>query len=183
MFMGGDPVGAPRPITEEDRQRVRELHAASRNRNQIARELGRSGSTISKIAGELGLSFDRTTVKAATEARVADARARRAALMLDLLDDAQRLRRQIWQPHTYIDHGGRNFVEARWEQPEPTPADKLKLMQAAGTATNASLRLDLHDGDGSTDSAKSMLGALATGLQAAYSQLQPPGEGAGDGGD
>lgn len=138
---------ANQPVTDTERQRVRDLHAAGRTRNDIATELNRSGSTISKIAKDLGLSFNREQVKAATEAKVADARARRAALMNQYLDDAERLRQQIWEPHEYRDHGGRDFVAQKWTQPEPTAADKLKLMQASTTATASSLKLDLHDTD------------------------------------
>jgi transposase-like protein len=167
-----------RPITDEDRRRVRDLHAAGESRNAIAEAIGRSGATVSKIADELGLSFDRSAVKAATEAKVADARARRAALMLDLLDDAARLRKQLWVETTYIDHGGKEFYEARWTQPEPSAVDKLKLMQATATAANTSMKLEEHDtGSGGVDGAKSMLGALAAGLQAAYEQL-PDDDGA-----
>lgn len=175
-------MARPRPITDEDRRRVRDLHAAGEPRNAIAKALGRSGATVSKIAAELGLDFDRTAVKAATEAKVADARARRAALMLDLLGDAQRLRTQLWQPHTYVDHGGRDFVRETWTQPEPTAADKLKLMQAAATAANTSLRLDEHDTSSGDEGAKSMIGALAAGLQAAYDQLEAEESAADDGG-
>lgn len=138
----------PKPITDDERQRVRDLHATGLGRNDIARELERSGASISKIASELGLSFARgPEVAAATEARVADAKAKRAELMNTLLDDATRLRAQIWEPHEYRAHGGRDFVEQRWTQPEPTSADKLKLMQAATIAVDRSLRLDLHDSD------------------------------------
>ncbi|MEV4053020.1 helix-turn-helix domain-containing protein [Amycolatopsis sp. NPDC049688] len=168
-----------RPITDEDKRRVRDLHAAGESRNAIAEAIGRSGATVSKIAAELGLSFDREAVKAATEAKVADARARRAALMLDLLDDAARLRAQLWTPHTYVDHGGKDFVREVWTQPEPTAQDKLKLMQATATAANTSMKLEEHDtGSGGVDGAKSMLGALAAGLQAAYDQLPPDDAGA-----
>lgn len=161
-------MAKPRPITDEDRQRVAELHAAGENRNAIARAIGRSGATVSKIAAELGLDFDRSAVKAATEARTADARARRTALMLDLLEDAQKLRQRLWVETTYIDHGGRDFTREVWTQPEPTAQDKLKLMQAASTAINSSLRLDERDGDGSNETIGSLLGDLFDGLVAKH---------------
>ncbi len=135
------------PLTEAELTQIRQLHADGHCRNDIAKTLRRSGSTISKAAQKLGLSFDREMVKAATEARVADAKARRAELMNSLLDDAARLRQQIWEPHEYREHGGRDFVRQQWTQPEPTPADKLKLMQAAASAATTSMRLDLHDAD------------------------------------
>lgn len=159
-------------ITDAERKQVRQLHARGLGRNDIARELGRSVSTITAVAKQLGLSFDRSMTAAATAAKVADAKARRAALQLDLLGDAEKLRAQLWVEHEYIDHGGKDFNEARWTQPEPTAADKLKLMQAAKLALDGSLRLDLHDADNGAGEATSMLDALAAGLGAAYEQLK-----------
>lgn len=170
----------PPPLTDAELARIRTLHAAGTSRNDMARILGRSGSTISKAAEQMGLSFDREMVKAATAARVADARARRADIMHKLLDDADRLRGQIWEPHEYRAHGGRDFVEQRWTQPEPTSADKHKLMMATSAALTSSMRLDLHDVDSGASTAKSMLGALAAGLGVAAAQLGPDDDDADD---
>lgn len=156
-----DPRG---PLTDVEIERLRVMHADGATRNDIARALERSGATVSKYAADLGLSFDRSSVQAATEARKADARSRRAALQTLLLDDATRLRAQLWQPHEYIDHGGKEFVEVRWTQPEPSPADKLKLMQAAGAAIDRSLKIDEHDSDTDVEQAKSLLGDLGRAL-------------------
>ncbi|MEU5427854.1 helix-turn-helix domain-containing protein [Streptomyces olivoreticuli] len=66
------------PITNTDREQVRRLHAEGRPRNEIARTISRSASTVSKIACGLGLEFSGgARVAAATEARRADAAARR----------------------------------------------------------------------------------------------------------
>ena len=159
------------PITPEVRERILDLARQGVTRNQIARQLGVGAATVSKICREGGVTFDRTATKAATAAAVADARSRRARLMLDLLDDAARLRGQLWLPHTYRDHGGRDFIEAKWTQEEPTPADKRHLMLAASTAIGSSLKLDLHDSDNGAGEAKSLIGALAEGLGVAYRQL------------
>ena len=72
-----------RPVTDEDRQAVRRLAGQGLGRNAIARELKRSPRTISVIAAELDppVLFDRTMTAVATEARVIDAKARRAALI------------------------------------------------------------------------------------------------------
>lgn len=151
---------ASRPLTQADRDQVRALHAQGLGRNAIAAQIGRSASTVSKLAKAAGLTFDRRTTKQATAARIADARSRRSELMLTFLDDAARLRAQIWQPHEYIDHGGKDFDEARWTQPEPSPADKRHLMQAASLAVDRSLKLDLHDKDTGADEIGSLLGGL-----------------------
>ncbi|MFF4738793.1 helix-turn-helix domain-containing protein [Streptomyces sp. NPDC001262] len=79
------------PITGADRERVRQLHAAGKSRNQIARETKRSAATVSKIAAQEGLGFSGgARVAAATEARRADAAARRELLADEALDGALR---------------------------------------------------------------------------------------------
>ncbi|WP_330261801.1 helix-turn-helix domain-containing protein [Streptomyces sp. NBC_00539] len=77
------------PITDADRAAVRRLHAEGKSRNHIARELGRGAATVSKIAAAEGLTFSGgARVAAATDARKADASARREQLADDALDGA-----------------------------------------------------------------------------------------------
>lgn len=77
------------PITDADREQVRRLHAEGESRNAIARAIGRSAASVSKIARELGLTFSGgARVAAATEARRADAAARRELLADEALDGA-----------------------------------------------------------------------------------------------
>ncbi|MCQ8829848.1 helix-turn-helix domain-containing protein [Streptomyces malaysiensis] len=77
------------PITNRDREQVRRLHAEGKSRNAIARATGRSAATVSKIAREEGLTFSGgARVAAATEARRADAAARRELLADEALDGA-----------------------------------------------------------------------------------------------
>jgi hypothetical protein len=163
---------AARPITDTERDQVRQLHAAGRGRNEIALELDRSAGIITKIARELGLSFDRAATQAATAAKVADAKARRSRLMLDLLNDAEKLRQQLFAPCKVHAFGGKDntFAQARLDR--PPFRDQRDIVQAVSVAVNASLRLDLHDGDPGVEEARSMIGALAAGLQVAYEQMQ-----------
>ncbi|MET7616974.1 helix-turn-helix domain-containing protein [Streptomyces sp. NPDC005408] len=80
---------APEPITERDHEQVRRLHAEGKSRNAIARAIGRSAATVSKIAREEGLAFSGgARVAAATEARRADAAAQREQLADEALDGA-----------------------------------------------------------------------------------------------
>lgn len=159
-----------RPVTPAEYDQLRELHGQGLSRNEIARQLGRSGKTISYMAEEIGLNFDRARTRAATEARKDDARARRAALALALLDDVERLRARLHTQYVVyqFDREG-DLVTGVLAQP---PArDQRDLMMAIGAAIDRSLRLDEYDADPGIDAAKSMLGALARGLGAAYDQL------------
>lgn len=161
------PRTPPSPITDADRQRVRELHSQGLGRNDIAKAIGRSASTVTKLAGELGLSFSRAATQAATDAKVADARARRADLALDLLADAERLRRELWEPCKAFNFGGRDNTYNEVQLDQPTFADKLKIMQAAATAVDKALRLDDHD-SGDTGTVGSLLGSLFDRMQATH---------------
>jgi hypothetical protein len=157
-------MAANRALTDHELEQIRTLHAAGQGRNDIARTLNRSGAVISKACAELGLSFDRSAVQAATEARKADAAAKRALLQVDLLDDAQRLRAQLWQPATVFNFGGKDNTYEERTLDEPPFADKLKIMQAVGAAVDRSLRLAEHDADGGLEQAKSLLTDLGKAL-------------------
>lgn len=140
------------------------LHAENLGVRAIAERMGFGRNTISTRAKRLGLTFDRRQTKAATAAVQADAKAKRAALELKLLDDAEKLRSQMWEPATYIDHGGKDFIQVTWTQDEPTSSDKLKLMQAASAALDRSIKISQLDSDNGAAGAISMLEGLAKQL-------------------
>lgn len=155
----------PRAIwTPQHDDQLLDLHAQDLSVRDIAERMGVSKSLVSRRARAAGLTFTRTKTRAATEAAVADAKARRAVLELTLLQDADRLRSQIWQPHTYIEHGGKDYVRVEWTQDEPSPTDKLKLMQAAGIAVDRSLKITAVDSDNGATEAVSMLQRLADAI-------------------
>lgn len=163
-------------ITDDDRKRVRALHAAGLGRNDIARQMGRTGSTVTKIADELGITFDRAAARAATAALRADSRERRAALSLDLIATAERLQGQIFAPTNVFNIGGKDNVYTEHAVPQPPVRDQKDLVQAISTAVNASLKIDDHDDDAGTEEAKSMIGTLMAGLKTVYDVMQAAGE-------
>ncbi|NUT31540.1 MAG: helix-turn-helix domain-containing protein [Hamadaea sp.] len=137
---------AARPVTQADHDAVKELHAQGFGRNEIARRIDRGERTVSRIAEKLGLSFVRSEqTKAATEAKKVDAKARRAALAIALLEDAERLRKQLWEPATVFNFGGKENTYEERELPEPTFSDKRNIMQAIGTAVDRAVKLDEYD--------------------------------------
>jgi hypothetical protein len=154
------------PIPAEFHARFRELHADGCGRNRIARELGFPSVQISRTAEYLGLTFDRSRIQAATEARLADLAERRSLLAEDLIGDAEKLRTQIWQPHLYWDWGGKDHDYDEKLADEPTPGDKRALMATAATAIDRALKLapPIEQQGSGSDDAKSMLGKLARGI-------------------
>ncbi len=152
-------------ITQVHRDQVADLHGRGYGRNAIARETGLAAGTITGVCKDLGLTFDRAATRGAVQTRKTDAAAIRSELELQLLEDAQRLRAQIWQPHEYRDYGGKDFVLRKWTQDQPTPVDKLKLMQSATAAVDRAIKLGDLDKADEVDAARSMLGKLLEQLQ------------------
>ncbi|MFJ2110614.1 helix-turn-helix domain-containing protein [Streptomyces sp. NPDC087850] len=165
-----------RRVTQADRDRVAELHAEGKTRNDIAEIMDRSGSTISRIAERLGLSFERAPeVVAATEARKIDLAARRAELAFQLTVDAERLRSQMWEETTVYSFGGKANEYNEHTFDEAPAGEKRALMGAAGMAIDRSLKLEPIAVNGSgADDAKSMLGKLASGIAELANQPDEP---------
>ncbi|MFF9284855.1 helix-turn-helix domain-containing protein [Streptomyces griseosporeus] len=167
-----------RPIDDTDRRRVRELHTKGKSRNDIARAIKRSPSTVSKIAAELGLSFDRAAeVEAATNVRKADLAARRAAFAERLQDIAEREADKMHAPTLYWEWGGKDHKYAQKLADEPIPADRRAIMSTIATAVDRSLKLVPPKDDGGNE-ARSVIGELMAGLARNYAERHggPPPE-------
>lgn len=140
-------MAAGRPITDAERTRLAELHAQGLSRNEIARDLGRAQSTVSKLAAEAGLSFDRARTRAATEAKMLDAKARRAQLAVDLLADAERMRLQLWAPTTIYNFGGKENTYNERPVDQPPFRDQRDIVHAVGLLVDKHVRLTEVDAD------------------------------------
>lgn len=156
-------MAAPRPWEPTETDTLRALHGDGLSLNAIAKRMSRSKDVVSRRAADLGLNWDRTRTAVATQAVILDAKARRAALQMNLLEDAERLRRELWLPVEYIDHGGKDFFEVRWTTPKPNYQDRLRIIQAVGVALDKSLRLADFDSTGA-DEVRSLLGGIAARL-------------------
>lgn len=158
-------MAANTPLSAAERERIAQLHAEGASCNAIAKDLGRSPSTISKAAKAAGLSFDADRTAPATENRMASNRAKRALLETRLLDEAGLLLDALHKPHTVFSFGGRDNTYAEETLPEPDVAAKATLVRAAGTAVDKALKLADADRAGTgAEAGKSMVGALFAAL-------------------
>jgi transposase-like protein len=82
-------VDALVPITDNQRQRIIDLHAEGLARNEIARQVGCSAGTVTNVCRANDLDFDRSLTKKATEGKQIDAKALRASLAGDALTVAK----------------------------------------------------------------------------------------------
>ncbi len=153
-----------RPVDAETRARIQQLHKAGRKRNEIARELSLSPSTVSKICGELGLNFDRSSTAAAVEAHQIDAKARRAALVARGYKRAETLYERLEAPSfsTLVKQFG--GAEATLDlEFVPTPNER-DIAQAISTHLTVVAKLEALDSDNGVSDEKSLLAALGAKL-------------------
>jgi transposase-like protein len=174
----------PKPLPEEKRAAILEdIQAGEKSRNQIARDHGVSVSTVTGIAKAEGLTeaFDRSRTEKATRAKAVDVKALREQLKLDLLEDAQRLRRRAWSPYQVVvsTPQGADVVTID----EPPLGEARAAYTAIGIAIDKSLVLEKHDSTGGDSGAGSMLDALAEGIRRFAQSNEPPAaesEGSGE---
>lgn len=152
------------PWTAAEQKTLRRLVSEGVAQSEIGRQLGRSRGAVANQAAKLGVRSDRTDTMRATEAKVIDAKARRAALELSLLEDAERLRGQIFAPTLIYNFGGKDNTYNQAEVNEPPHADKLKLMQAIGIAVDRSIKISDHDADTGITEAIGALDQIAAAL-------------------
>lgn len=156
-----------------DEPMLRKLHRKGLSCSAIAREMGVSRPTISRTAKKLGLSFERTKLIAATEARIADLAAFRVAEAEALARDAQRIREQLWRPYIAWSIGGRDNIFTSHELDQPDVPAQLSIMRAAQTAWATSMKLTEFSQGEPASGARSLLSDLAGALSAAAEALPP----------
>ncbi len=153
----------PPPATDHDRQQVRDLHAAGQGRNDIAKAIGRSPSTVSKIASELGITFDRSTTAAATEAKQQDNKARRAAIVARLYQRAEHVLDTLESSEYPFTATTVNGIETQPLGHVPAQ-DERHLSSAISANLTSAAKLEQIDADDQAAASRSMLGNLAAVL-------------------
>lgn len=151
-------------VTAKQRAKVIALAEQGKGRNDIVREVGVAAGTVTKIVRDAGLSFDRKATRAATDARMADSRARRSAVAAKLLAKADQLLADMDKPFLTFNIGGKDNVYTEHLLDRAPTGDIRNLMQAASTALQRHMDLELYDADQKAESAKSMLGELGRAL-------------------
>lgn len=132
----------------------------------VQKNLGIPKATVTKWAKAGGIPTVHTArTREATEARSVDLKARRQELTSLLLEDAHKLRTQLWSPAKVINFGGKDNTLAETTLDEPLFVDKKNIMAAVGIAIDRVVKLEAVDSDNGTAGAKSMLERLAEQLQ------------------
>lgn len=147
-----------RPVEADVRARAIELIQAGMPRNAIARELQIAPSSVSAIARDEGLTFDRATQTAsATAARQHDLKVRRLELIDELMSKAADHLVAIDQPFLAFNFGGKENTYEEHTLDRPPTGDILNLHRAASIAMKDARELIRDDDDEGVAEAESML--------------------------
>lgn len=157
----------PAPLDPDKRTAIADAIRAGGHRNTIAREHQVSGSTVTAIAKREGLTdaFDRSATKRATEARSADVAARRVELKGLLIEDAHRLRRQLWEPCRIYKFGGKDNTLNSVDLDEPDFEGKRNLMTSIGIAVQRVADLEKLDSGGGMEEAAGLIRDLVDSIR------------------
>lgn len=145
---GESRAGGRPPLAEATRERIRELARGGMSRNAVARDVGVSARTVSRICAESvpPITFDRAQTAAATQARVIDLRAERARIAERALSKANDLLNLTEAPHE-LTHWDKDGVLHRATIEQPTAADVQRYLIGFGVVLDKHLLLVRHDSD------------------------------------
>lgn len=158
----------PAPLDPAKRAAIAEaIRDGGKGRNEIARDHGVSASTVGKIAEAEGIdgAFDRAQTKRATEARNADVAARRAELKKLLVEDAHRLRAQLWAPCVMHNFGGKDNTHNSIDLPQPTFEQQRNIMTSVGIAVQRVADLEKLDMGGGVEEAAGLIRDLVDSIR------------------
>lgn len=116
-----------KPLTDDERAEIVELLERGLSCGAIAKQVGRSGDTVSRIARDVGHRFGRSNSLRAQEARSAYCAERRADIAAAATERAEQVLQRMEGPHRVFNFGGRDntFNEEILDQP---PVDAQRAM-------------------------------------------------------
>jgi hypothetical protein len=161
------------PTEPHERAELVRLHGLGMARNAIAAEMGRSAGWVSKIAAQEGLSFDRESLAIATRAKVADNRARRAAIIQRLYAQAEATLDRLEAAGEY-----QTLTKGEYGVDVPTtlefiPAREASdLQRAAGGHLLVAAKLEAVDAGAEMEQARSMIARIGQAIVEAATKIE-----------
>lgn len=138
----------PARLPDEERQRIVELFATGRSCNSIAKEFGRSTTTISTIAKEHGHVFGSPNLARAAEATKAYGAEWRADFAKRLSAECDAFLESLHGDYLVYNFGGKENEYNEHTLSEPPTEAKLKTAQAIRLSLQSIIDIARHDSDG-----------------------------------
>lgn len=156
-------------VSPETRAKIIEMHARGNGRNAIARELELHPDTVSRIAKDAGLRFDRAGQVEQLAAERRNLHELRLTLAYKMADVAANALDQMSQPYTLHNFGGRDNTHAEHTVAEPPADAKADLMRVAAAGFDRlSLIADLENKNSDADNAVELIDRLIGAIDTAY---------------
>ncbi len=133
------------PVTDTERDQIIALIESGKSARDIAKQTGRSTSTISNIAKSIGHRFAQSNLARAHEARSAYSAERRAELAARATERAEQMLAKMEGEYLVFNFGGKDndYNEHTLEQP---PTEALRSMaQTFRDLMRTVLDIDRHD--------------------------------------
>ena len=158
-------------ISNAQRERVLELHAAGLSRNDIVRTVGISAGSVTRICQAAGRAFDRASTKDATLARTRDMAQARIDLAWRLEKAAVDMLDMIDRPFTVFNFGGKDNTFEQAELPSAPVEARRTIVTSAAIVFDKLSRIVEKD-TGGLDDAVGMLDTLAEGFKEAAAKYR-----------
>lgn len=152
----------PHKITE-----IQKLAKEGLSLTQISKKTGVSRNTCKKYAEVVGVDYGANRnpgLVAATANRALDLKARRQALAIRLLDEADDLLDSLHKEHLAFSFGGKDNDYAEKIIPKPPAADKKHIVGAATMLMQKHLEYIKHDSDNGAGEAVSLISRIVDSL-------------------
>lgn len=132
-------------LTDDERAEIVRLIESGKPCRDIAKQVGRSADTISRIARSIGWTFGRPNLARAREAQSAYSAERRAELAAKATERAQEMLAKMDGRYLVFNFGGKDNTYEEHELEEP-PVDALRAMaQTFRDLMRTVLDIDRHD--------------------------------------
>ena len=148
------------PWAAAETRKLKQLYDQGLTLGKTAKAMNRPTSTIANRAQMAGLAWRRPETAEMLQTHTERVRALRKELELGLLDDAKRLRSQLFAPTTLYNFGGRDNTYAEHDAEQPPHADQQKLVQAVQALTQSSIKISEFAALESGDAAQSLMRQL-----------------------
>ncbi len=155
---------ATRPWTAADDTILRALHEAGRSLHSIAAEMQRSKHTISTKAKALGLTWDRSSTAAATNAVVVDNKARRVAIVARMYTRMEKLQDRLEAPEFRTVLKGTYGIDERVTLDFVPTADERNIADTLSRYVASATKLEQVDAADKPSAVRDLLTGIADRL-------------------
>jgi hypothetical protein len=166
-------------LTEKERQRIIELCKEGKSCCKIAKEVGRSKDSVSRIAKSIGHKFGQSNADNAHEARKWYCAESRALIAARLEEEANLLLDDLHKPHVAFNFGGKDndYNDHHFDEP-PTEAKFtiMRSVQAAVRTVSDIVKVDNRGDDETQTRIKEFRDSVEAGTAKDWEEEEAPCE-------